>query len=115
MRNGAIQLSNNVTVRTLFLNQSSQSFEAFLEMISSTSVQNFSRTKCFILKWQHNVLRVLRGNRVLEVIDDITVTSFCNQSQQDFVFLFVMPGSISSLYKCEQNWTRNKEVAKNGK
>ena len=29
------------------------------------------------------------------VCDDITVTSFCNQSQQNFVFLFVILGSIS--------------------
>ena len=32
MQNGAIQLSNDVTV-TLFLNQSLQNFEVFLEMI----------------------------------------------------------------------------------
>ena len=37
MRNGAIQLSNYITV-TLFLNQSLQTFEVFLEMISDTSV-----------------------------------------------------------------------------
>ena len=49
MRNGAIQLSNNVTV-TLFLNQSLQNFEVFLEMISSTSVQNFSRKMLYIKK-----------------------------------------------------------------
>ena len=49
MRNGAIQLSNDVSV-TLFLNQSLQNFEVFLEMISSTSVQSFSKKKCFILK-----------------------------------------------------------------
>ena len=48
MQNGAIQLSNDVTV-TLFLNQSLENFEVLLEMISSTSVQNFSRKKCFIL------------------------------------------------------------------
>ena len=42
MQNGAIQLSNYVTV-TLFLNQSLQTFEVFLEMISGTSVQKFSR------------------------------------------------------------------------
>ena len=52
MRNQAIQLSNDVTV-TLFLNQSSQNLELFLEMIISTSVQNFSRIQCFILPWQH--------------------------------------------------------------
>ena len=44
MRNGAIQLSNDVTV-TLFLNQSLQNFEVFLEMISSIYVQNFSGKK----------------------------------------------------------------------
>ena len=42
MQNGAIQLSSDVTV-TLFLNQSLQTFEVFSEMISGTSVQNFSR------------------------------------------------------------------------
>ena len=93
MLNGAIQLSNYVTV-TLFLNQSLQTFEVFLEMICGTSVHNFSRKKCFILSWQHILLRVLRQNRIIEIIDDVTVTSFCNQSQQNFVFLFVMPRSI---------------------
>ena len=52
MPNGTIQLGNKVTV-TLFLNQSLQNFEIFLETVSSTSVQNFSRKKCFILPWQH--------------------------------------------------------------
>ena len=42
MQNQPIQLSNDITV-TLFLNQSSQNFELCLEMINSTSVQNFSR------------------------------------------------------------------------
>ena len=42
MQNQPIQLSNDVTV-TLLLNQSSQNFELSLEMIISTSVQNFSR------------------------------------------------------------------------
>ena len=51
-QNQAIQLGNDITV-TLFLNQSSQKFELFLEMIISTSVQNFSRIKFFILPWQH--------------------------------------------------------------
>ena len=50
MRNGAIQLSNDVTV-TLFLNQSLQNFEVFLEMIGSTSVQTFCGKKCFLLPW----------------------------------------------------------------
>ena len=52
MQNQAIQLSNDVTV-TLFLNQSSRNFELSLEMIISTSAQNFSRMQCFILPWQH--------------------------------------------------------------
>ena len=78
----------------LFLNQSLQNFVTFLEMISRTSVQNFSRKKCFILKWQHILLRVLRQNGVLEITDDVTVMSFCNQSQQNFAFLFVIRGSI---------------------
>ena len=46
MRNRPIQLSDDVTV-TLFLNQPSQNFELCLEMIISTSVQNFSRIQCF--------------------------------------------------------------------
>ena len=94
MRNGSIQLSNNVTL-TLFLNQSLENFEAFLEMISSISVKNFSRKKWLILKWQHILLRVLRQIRVLEIIDDVTVTIFCNQFQQYFAFLFVITRSIS--------------------
>ena len=42
MWNGAIQLSNDVTV-TLFLNQSMQNFEVFLEMISSTYVLSLKK------------------------------------------------------------------------
>ena len=52
MRNQPIQLSNDVTV-TLFLKKSSQNFDLCLEIIISTSVQNFSRTQCFVLQWQH--------------------------------------------------------------
>ena len=52
VRNQPIQLSNDENV-TLFLNQSSQNFELFSEMIISTSVQTFSRIQCFILPWQH--------------------------------------------------------------
>ena len=52
MRNQPIQLSNDVTV-TLFLDQSSQNSELSLEMIISTSVQDFSRIQCLILPWQH--------------------------------------------------------------
>ena len=61
MQNGAIQLSNYVTV-TLFFNQSLQTFEVFLEMISGTSVLNFNRKKCYILPWQHILLRVKIGS-----------------------------------------------------
>ena len=63
MRNAAIQLSNDVTV-TLFLNQFLQNFELCLEMIISTSVQNFSRKKCsmFYIKMATHSLRVLRQN-----------------------------------------------------
>ena len=70
MQNQPIQLSNDVTVTLLlkgkslsvdplllpwqrFFNQSSQNFELCLEMIISTSVQNFIRIQCFILPWQH--------------------------------------------------------------
>ena len=77
MRNGTIQPSNDVTA-TLFLNQSLQNFEVFLEMISGSSVQNFRKKKYFIFPWEDILLRVLRQNWVLEIIDDITVTSFCN-------------------------------------
>ena len=64
-------------------------------MISSTSVQNFSRKKCFLLKWQHILLRVRRQTWVLEIINDVTVTSFYNQSQQKLVFLFAIARSSS--------------------
>ena len=94
MRNQPIQLSSDVTL-TLFLNHSSQNFELSLEMIISTSPQNFSRIQCFILPWQHILWRVLLTNRVLKISDDVIVTSFLNQSQQIFVFLFVIPRGIS--------------------
>ena len=103
MQNGAIKLSNDVTV-TLFFNESLQTFEVFSEMISGTSVQNFCRKKCFILPWQHILLGLLRQNWILEIFDDITVTPFCNQSQQNFVFLFVIPrsNSVQNLSKIGQ-------------
>ena len=106
IRNSVIQLSNDVTV-TLFLNQSLQTAEVFLEMITGTSVQNFSRNKCFILPWQHILLRVLRQNWVIEIIDDVTLQSisikFC---------IFVCNTKKHPCTKFEQNRTRNKEVAK---
>ena len=92
--NQPIQLSNDVTV-TLFLNQSSQNFELCLEMIIITSIQNFSGIQCFILPWQHILSRVLLTNQVLKISDDVIVTSFLNQSQQNFVFLFVIARGIS--------------------
>ena len=94
MRNQPIQLSNDVTV-TLFLNQSSQNFELSLEIIISTSVQSFSKIHCYKLPWQHILWRVLLTNRVLKIRDDVILTSFLNQFQQNFVFLFVMPRGIS--------------------
>ena len=112
MRNQPIQLSNDVTV-TLFLNQSSQNFTFSLEMISSISVQNVSRIQCFILPWQHILSRVILTNWVLKISDAVTVTSFLNQSQQNFVFLFVIPRGISV-----QNWTKigqETKSCKNGK
>ena len=113
MRNQPIQLSNDVTV-TLFLNQFSQNFELCLEMITNTSEQNFSRMQCFILPWQHILWRVLLTNRVLKISDDVIVTSFLNQSQQNFC-IFVCYTKRHLCIKFEQNRTRNKEVAKNGK
>ena len=95
MRNQPIQLSNDVTV-TLFLNESSQNFELYLELIISTSVQNFSRIQCFIFPWQHILWKVLLTNQVFKISDDVIVTSFLNQSQQNFVFLFVIPRGIST-------------------
>ena len=94
MRNQPIQLSNDVAV-TLFLNQSSQNFELSLEMTISTSVQNFSKIHGFKLPWQHILWRVLLTNWVLKISDDVIATSFINQFQQKFVFLFVIPRSIS--------------------
>ena len=52
-------------------------------------------------------------NRVIEIIDDVTVTSFCNQSQQNFAFLFVIPRSISvqNLSKIRQETKKLQEMA----
>ena len=112
MRNWAIQLSNDVTV-TLLLNQPLQTFEVLLEMVSGTSVQSFSRKKCFIFPWQHILLRVLRQNRVPEIIDDVTVRLFSAQSKKNCIFVCNTENHLCT--KFEQNRTRNKEVAKNGK
>ena len=110
--NQAIQISVDVTV-TLFLNQSSQNVDLFLDLISSTSVQDFSRMKCFTLPWQHILRRALRQNRVLEISDDVTVTSFLNQLQRNFV-LFVCNTKRRLCTKFEQN-RKNKEGAKHRK
>ena len=66
------------------------------------------------MPWQHILLRVLRQNLVLEIINDVTVMSFCNQSQQNFVF-FACNTNKHLCTKFEQNRKRNKEVARNGK
>ena len=50
IRNAAIQLSNDI-IPTLFLNEFSQAFEMFLEMIRGTSVQNvqnFSKKMLYV-------------------------------------------------------------------
>ena len=52
-------------------------------------------------------LRILSQNQVLEITDDVTVKSFCNQSQQNFVFLFVISRSISV-----QNLSKMKQETK---
>ena len=107
MQNRAIQLSNDVTV-TLFLHQSSKKSEKFLEIISSTSVQNYRQIKCFLLPWEHNLLRVLMPNLGLRVSDNVTVTSFLKQPQQNFVFLFVMSENISVQYLSKIRQETNK-------
>ena len=56
MRNQPIQLSNDITV-TLFLNQPSQNFELCLEMIISTSVQNFSNATMLHIAMAKNSLK----------------------------------------------------------
>ena len=99
---------------TLFLNQSLQNFEVFLEMIISTSVENFSRKKRFILKWKHILLRVPRKNWVLEITDGVTVTSFCNQSQQNFVFLFVLNTKNISIQNLSKIGRETKKLQKMG-
>ena len=40
-------------------------------------------------------LKGILTNWVLKISDDVIVTSFLNQSQQNFVFLFVIPRGIS--------------------
>ena len=110
MRNQPIQLSNDVTV-ALFLNQSSQNFELCLEMIISTSVQNFSRTQCFILPWQTHSLKGTfdksgpqnQWKRHCDVISQSISTKLC---------IFVCYTKRHLCTKFEQNWTRNKDVAK---
>ena len=40
-----------------------------------------------LLPWQHFLGRVLRKDQVLQNSNDVTVTSFLNQSQHNFVIL----------------------------
>ena len=112
MWNQPIQLSNDVTV-TLFLNQSSQNFELSLEMIISTSPQNFSRIQCFVLPWQHILWRVLLTNRVLKISYYVIVTSFLNQSQQNFGFCLLY--QEASLRKIWARSDKKQRSCKNGK
>ena len=112
MRNQPIQLSNDVTV-TLFLYQSSQNFALCLEMTISTPVQNFNRIQFFILPWQHILWRLLLTNRVLKISDDVTVTPFLNQSQQNSVFCLLY--QEASLCKIWAKSDKKQRSCKNGK
>ena len=47
------------------------------------------------IKMVTHSLRALRQNWVFEIINDVTMTSLCNQSQQNFGFLFVIQRSAS--------------------
>ena len=87
MRNGAIQLSNDVTV-TLFLHQSLQNFELFLEMISSNSLQSFNRKKCFILKWQHILLRSWATVSLVHKFTSLTQDDEENRTRQNTVIYY---------------------------
>ena len=51
-------------------------------------------------------------NRVLKFSDDVIVTSFLNKAQQNFVFLFVIPRSISvqNLSKIRQETMKLQEM-----
>ena len=111
MQNQPIQLSNDVTV-TLFLNQSSENFEPSLEMIISTSVQNFSRTMLHIAMATHSLKGIFdkldpqnQWWRHCDVISQSISTKFC---------IFVCYTKRHLWAKFEQNRTRNKEVAKKG-
>ena len=53
-------------------------------------------------------------DRVLEISDDVTVTSFLNQSQQKIFFLFVRPRSIVAQNLSKIGQETNK-VEKKGK
>ena len=48
-----------------------------------------------LLPWQHFLGGVLRKDRVFKNSNDVTVTSFLNQSQQNFACLFVIIRGIS--------------------
>ena len=64
------------------------------------------------IKMATHSLRALRQNWVLEIINDVTMTSFCNQFQQNFVVLFVIPRSVSvqNLSKIGQETKKLQEI-----
>ena len=53
-------------------------------------------------------------NRVLEISDDVTVTSLFNQTQQNFVFLFIRQRNIF-VQNLSNIRKETKKVAENGK
>ena len=73
-------------------------------MLSSASVQNFSKKKCFISKGQQILVRVLRQNHCDVILQSIS-TKVC---------IFICNAKKHLCAKFEQNWTKNKEVAKIG-
>ena len=77
IRNGAIQLSNYVTV-TLFLNQSQQTFVILLEILSCTFVANLSKITWFMFSWQHILEKALMRNGAIQLSNYVTVTLFLN-------------------------------------
>ena len=68
----------------------------------------------FYIAMATHFLRVLKQKWAIEIIDYVTVTSFCNQSQQNFAF-FVCDAKKDLCTKFEQNRTKNIEVERNGK
>ena len=64
-----------------------------------------------MLPWQHILLRVRRQNLVPEIINEVTVASFCNQSQQNFV-IFVCNTKKHLCTKFDQNRKETKKLQK---